>query len=87
MKKYMIGAAALMLFTGIINAQATQKQPAKAQAAKPAAYSKPGAATSKSANSTASVSPAPNKTTPTNTEIKRKHHHKKTKTAPTTEKK
>jgi len=87
MKKYMIGAAALLLFAGISNGQVTQKQPTKAPAANPVAYSKTSAANSKSANTTASVAPAPNKTTSSNTEIKRKHHHKKTKTAPTAEKK
>ena len=81
MKKYMIAAAALLLFAGITNAQVAQKQPSKATEVKEASTTKNLPASIKPATSTATVSPTAKKTSTSNTTIKRKHHHKKTKTA------
>jgi uncharacterized lipoprotein YajG len=83
MKKYMIAAAALLLFAGMSNAQVAQKQASKATAVKQASYTKPVSASIKNTNAVASVSPTAKKATPSNMSIKRKHHHKKTKAATT----
>ena len=83
MKKYMIAAVGLLLFAGISNAQVAQKPLSKTTAVKQAAYTKPGSASAKNANAVASLSPTAKKTTPPNMTIKRKYHHKKTKTATT----
>jgi len=88
MKKYMIAAIALLLATGAINAQATPQHASKTTAANPVAHStKPSSPDSKNVNASASVSPASTKATTNNSEIKRKHHHKNTKTASTAPKK
>lgn len=84
MKKYMIAAATLLLFAGMTNAQAAQKQASKPPAAKHVGYTKPGSASTKNTNAVASASPTAKKATASNTTIKRKHHHKKTKAATTT---
>ena len=78
MKKYMIPLAALLMVAGMVNAQSTQK---KTTASYPVAkMSKP--ATKNVSATTASVSPSastPVKKTNTDPAIKRKYHHKKSK--------
>ena len=78
MKKYMIPAIALVMITGIANAQA-QKQPATANTAKSAPAKKTVAKSNTSA-STASVTPQNSQAKNAAPAIKRKHHHKKGKT-------
>jgi hypothetical protein len=79
MKKYMIPAIALLMITGMANAQ-VQKKPATANTAKEA-VAKSTVPKSSSLASTASVAPKNSPAKSTAPAIKRKHHHKKGKTA------
>ena len=80
MKKYMITAAAALLFAGFTNAQ-SPKHPAKSSPAKETASTGKSAAQHKSAAATTTSvtpqTPSTGKGTPAATTIKRKHHSKK----------
>lgn len=79
MKKYMIPAVALVMIAGMANAQ-VQKKPATANTAKEA-VAKSTVPKSNGLASTASVAPKNSQAKNTAPAIKRKHHHKRGKTA------
>lgn len=91
MKKFIICAAAVLFVTGVMNAQAIQKQPARPITASHTTTSASTTSVHKinSGSTTAKpVGPAVNsQKAATNTGIKRKHPRKKKKSLPKTENK
>jgi hypothetical protein len=86
MKKYIMSATAFLLMAGMINAQTTKKISTDNPSAK---MSKSTAANKKTISSTTAVSPATTgteKKTGAAATIKRKHHPKKTKSVPVSNK-
>jgi hypothetical protein len=80
MKKYILSAVAVLLMTAVVSAQTTKKPSTDKSVAK---TSRP--ASKVTTSTTASVSPAAGTAakTGTGTAIKRKHHHKKSKSVKT----